>query len=349
MQNSFTKVDETISKNICKFLNFNSLIKIILADLYNYFLFLNVGEKENEKLDILGFSSILIKFKYVSIALEKDLKEYKIKIYENLKQFGAIETNKYFKEYMRSVLIEEKTQIKSEYNNLKINPHQNPKQFDVKQPHKNQVENSIERNQPKNIFESEVKTIETKQPEKESSSGKGGIGSYLISALGFGPEAAEKFNKVNKPQETISNENNRPEGEGSRGEPEMFYDAQKKRWVLRGKIYEDDKPRSSIQEPVREAKPNIKNNYDSSATKNPPSKTTYIPPPKVKLTGSSITQSNQQNNPPKSEESNTTNISTPSKIANPFAANKPGSKLLVKPPQKPNLTNRYTSLVDYDK
>ncbi len=131
----------------------------------------------------------------------------------------------------------------------------------------------------------------------------------------------------------------------------MYFDAQKKRWVLRGQIYDDDNKTSqgSVNQEGKELPPPGLKQVNPSQTVNKP---VCILPPKMSAkptTSSSGTvftpQASQQSQPVKEKSSST--------ITNPFAVIKPATGIqtkpqLAKPPQKPNLTSRYTSIIDYD-
>jgi hypothetical protein len=342
--NNFSHVDQNLCQQFTNFLNFPNVTKILLCDLFNYLLFINVNEKEYLKLNIIAYNSILIKFKYVTISPNKDLKEYKKKIFENLKQFGAIEKNEYFKNYMKNILIDSQefneSNKKIELPTEKINK---PKIEQQNILEKKSVLKNTEAPSEKNIFEKEENVPTQKNASK-------GIGSYLISALGFGPES-EKVNNIKKRDE-INQDQKKSEvdkqNESNTG-PEMYYDSQKKRWVLRGKIYEDESPGQS---PNSQKNENDETNIKTGLEKPSQLGTQILPPPKSKISSTPVPviQKPALKAPEKpTEKQETTNLTNPPpKITNPFDKSLPSNKPQVKAP-KANLTNRYTSYADYNK
>jgi hypothetical protein len=308
---------------------------------------------------MLGFNSILIKFKYISLSSNKsnNFQEYKKKIFENLKQFGAIEKNKYFKDSMRNILLDTK-----DYNNQESNEYKelnNKIQSSTIETNSHTTENKEQHNifqkecDIKNMEEKPVKNIFNKEEKSLVQNNKSkGIGSYLISALGFGPES-EKLNNIKQKEDNIQNQrkNENPKekekNEESNVVPEKYYDSEKKRWVLRGKIFDDESPGQS-----RNTVNNENDETNITGLEMPSQvRACNLPPPKSKIlsTPGILTPMKDQNKQEKSDKPEISNFnSSSSKITNPFS-NPNSSKPIVKAPLKPNLTNRYTSYHDYNK
>lgn len=135
---------------------------------------------------------------------------------------------------------------------------------------------------------------------------------------------------------------------------EMFYDKNLKRWVLRGKIYEDEEDKKAkqatttapIKPPPKITKPQMPPNQNYSSV--PKTSQTIIEQP----INPNLTQ--YSTNPTNNVEQTTPQISQPLKqnlppsknvINNPFG-NTAIKKEPQKMPQKPNLTNRYTNTFD---
>jgi hypothetical protein len=329
------------------------MTKILICDIYNFLLFINVNEQESLKLSMLAFNSILIKFKYISVSPNNsnNFQEYKKKIFENLNQFGAIEKNKYFKDSMKNILLDTKDDNNQESNKkiqlstIETNSltTENKEQHNIFQKEcdiKNMEEKPV-----KNIFDKEKKSLLQNNKSK-------GIGSYLISALGFGPES-EKLNNIKQKEDNIQNQRKieNPKEKEKKEEPnavlEKYYDSEKKRWVLRGKIFDDESPGQS---------PNTLNKENDETNKTgleTPSqvRASILPPPKSKILSTTgiQTPSKDHNNQEKSEKPEISNFNSSSyKITNPFS-NSNSSKPIVKAPPKPNLTNRYANYPDYNK
>jgi hypothetical protein len=107
---------------------------------------------------------------------------------------------------------------------------------------------------------------------------------------------------------------------------EIYYDSVKKRWVLRGKIYDDD---DGNKAPV---------NKEEKKVVIPPKP--IVKPPRL---NNPITPKVEQvvEDKPKDAEPQG------AKINNPFAVNKPPVKKdNIQKPNKPSLANRYSSIVD---
>jgi hypothetical protein len=99
----------------------------------------------------------------------------------------------------------------------------------------------------------------------------------------------------------------------------MYYDQVKKRWVLRGKIYDDEptpQPIETIKEPTSLPKPSV------------------AIPPKISLKPT-INNQIKSDNSSKPEKN---------KISNPFASKKE-TPTTNKPSNQPNLQNRYVNTI----
>jgi hypothetical protein len=145
----------------------------------------------------------------------------------------------------------------------------------------------------------------------------------------------------------------------------MYYDAVKKRWVLRGKIYDDeesDKNNNNHPKPTGlfPEQNTSTNNLSNSSISRPEIKSS-VPPPKFKTNINNANNSTSttnsaiaQSQPTSTDEqfmkkvAATTSLSgAPNKITNPFEIKKPNVNNNSNTKHK-NLTNRYTSIVDYN-
>ena len=303
------------------YLNHPSLEKIFIADVFTYIMFCF-----NDKLpEIIRNSSILLKFKYVQLKLHTRHNDFKVndlgnKIHENIAQFGNYSNNTTFKEYFNTLF-----------------------------PLAKSNETIYKSASSKNNTNNRVNTVpnESNQNKEVKQNKGGGFFSYVSSALGIGG----KGNNDNKQQQTqqrvYTEEEKRMMTEEERwaiehpGEPEYYYDKTLRRYVLRGKIYDDQEEvvqKKKMQEPVKappKAKNIIKpktqedNLYDNSSNKN--------------------IQSNPQiinNNIGGNQQINNNNINgnqQTTKVNNPFGIRKPPPPIQrkVQGPQTSSLTGRY--------
>jgi hypothetical protein len=119
---------------------------------------------------------------------------------------------------------------------------------------------------------------------------------------------------------------------------EIYYDSVKKRWVLRGKIYDDEDDNTTTD--------NSQSNSTASISKvekkevvnppkplvKPPKLTANVAPPKI-------------NKPQEGTQGIVNDENKINKISNPFAASTKKENI-PKPTAKPNLANRYSSIID---
>ena len=339
------------------FLQFPTIEKLLVADIYNFILYTMSSQYKK----VIAKSSILIKYKY-SLVKQNYKKDQRLivlgqKIYENISQFGLISKNNYFKNYIKTSFYNNKNGINSD-NNVQDATYDN-NSTNINNNNNNNNNNNIISNNINNYNKNNINIEETndKKVKKETVSQREnndnvGLFSSLKYAFGFGgSESNNDNNKGGNRQHVLTEEEKKrlsPE-ELWRiehpGEPEYVYDSKLKRYILRGKIYDDQE--EVIQKKEKE-KP-------------------MVPPPKMK-------KPLPQNNPPPSSYSNNNdnnsfigqesnynegnviqnnNISNPSsnKINNPFAAAQ--FKKQPKPPQlnqkqrMNNLHNRYA--VGYNK
>ena len=103
------KNEKFYGKILVNFLQFPSIEKLLIADIYNLILFNSLYKK------VIAKSSILIKYKYTLVKQnykkDQQLVLFGQKIYENMSQFGSISNNNYFKNYFKDLF----------FNNNKIN------------------------------------------------------------------------------------------------------------------------------------------------------------------------------------------------------------------------------------
>jgi len=95
-------------KLITSYIMHPSLVKVFIADLLNYFSYLQTSQDNMHHIKIVGFCSIFIKFKYYllkqisSVGLsEKDIDLGK-RIGDNIKQFCGLANNSYFIEAIKN-------------------------------------------------------------------------------------------------------------------------------------------------------------------------------------------------------------------------------------------------------
>ena len=336
------------------FLQFPTIEKLLVADIYNFILYTMSSQYKK----VIAKSSILIKYKY-SLVKQNYKKDQRLvvlgqKIYENISQFGLISKNNYFKNYIKTSFYNNKNGINAD-NNIKETTYDNNVTNINNNNNNNNINNNNINNYNKNninIDERNDKKVKKETVSQVENNDNGGLFSTLKYAFGFGgSESNNDNNRDGNGQHILTEEEKKrlsPE-ELWRiehpGEPEIVYDPKLKRYILRGKIYDDQE--EVIQKKEKERP--------------------MVPPPKMKKTL-------PQNNPPPSSYSNNNdnnyfngqesnnnegnviqnnNISNPSsnKINNPFAAAQ--FKKQPKPPQlnqkqrMNNLHNRYA--VGYNK
>ena len=101
-----SKSQEDISKEyisiISSYLTHATLIKVFLADIYNYFTYLQVSQENDLQLKLVAFCSIYIKFRYFILkkysysGLTQKDNELAKRILENTKQFGGMANDRPF-------------------------------------------------------------------------------------------------------------------------------------------------------------------------------------------------------------------------------------------------------------
>jgi hypothetical protein len=190
-----------------------------------------------------------------------------------------------------------------------------------------------------------------------------------VSAFGLGSSSkkGEKVEELKKDEEVV---------------PEIYYDSVKKRWVLKGKIYDEEeaKDETNITETVNEKiNDNNNNNSNRNSERNLAStqKTTInkppILPPKVKINKPSTSYTTNQgiNKLPTTNKPlvinnekinlNDSNLPNPlplssktNTITDPFLVKKESTSTKsnssnIRAPPKINLANRYASLLDQNK
>ena len=305
------------------YLNHSSLEKIFIADVFTYIMFCF-----NDKLpEIIRNSSILLKFKYVQLKLHTRHNDFKVndlgnKIHENLTQFGNYSNNVTFKEYFNTLFPLTKSN-ETIYKDVS------------KKDHTTNRVNTVpsENNQKKEV--------------KQNKGGGGGFFSYVSSALGIGGNDSNENKQQQTQQKVYTEEEKRMMTEEERwaiehpGEPEYYYDKTLRRYVLRGKIYDDQEEvvqKKKMQEPVKappKAKGMIKpkaqedNLYDNSSSNNIQSN------PQLSNPNIGGTQQISSNNMSGNQQT--------TKVNNPFGVRKPPPPIQrkVQGPQTSSLTGRY--------
>jgi hypothetical protein len=189
-------------------------------------------------------------------------------------------------------------------------------------------------------------TNESNQNKEVKQNKGGGFFSYVSSALGIGGNGHNDNKQQQTQQRVYTEEEKRMMTEEERwaiehpGEPEYYYDKTLRRYVLRGKIYDDQEEvvqKKKMQEPIKappKAKNMIKpkaqedNLYDNSSNKNIESNPQII---------NNNIGGNQQINNHMSGNQQTT------KVNNPFGVRKPPPPIQrkVQGPQTSSLTGRY--------
>ena len=327
--------EKNYSKIFVSFLQFPNIEKLLIADIFNFTLY----KMSSQYKSIIGKSSILIKYKYTLI-MQNYKKDEKLvllgqKIFENINQFGLISKNNYFQKYLKELFQSNVNISKSFIKNTKENRdyHMN-----------NNVNDNYENKK-------EEKTEENKEENKAINDGQnqGGLFTSIFNAFGMaGKPNADNNNKENE-RKIITEEEKRRMTEEELwelehpDEPEYVYDPKIKRYILRGKIYDDQEEviqKQRIEKPMIPPPKANKKNSDSNNYN------------RQNNSSSNVDFSNQMNNIPSSSNTNPfSNPFTNNRINNPFNSSQ------FQRQQRPsntnqkfkmnNLTNRYA--VGYNK
>lgn len=284
---------------------------------------------------VIAKSSILIKYKYTLLKQnykkDQNLLLFGQKIFQNINQFGLISRNNHFKNYLKDLY------YKKEVNKSEINQNNNNIQ---ENNYNNTNDSKIINNINENIKE------EKKQIINDNNSNQGGIFSTLKYAFGFGGTEQNNVNNDNKGNgPKISEEDKKrmsPEDLWKLehpGEPEIVYDKELKRYILRGKIYNDQEEviqKQNIEKPM--VPPPKSNKFINKRNNNND----------INSNGQDISSNNEGNI---NQMNNNINSNMNNRINNPF--NSSQFKAPPKPPQlnqkqkMSNLMNRYA--VGYNK
>ena len=358
-------------KIFSSYLQFSSIEKVLIADMFNFILFsvsTNLKKIIAKSSILIKYKYLLLRQNYKK---DTNVIELGKKIYENITQFGEIHKNIYFNQYLKDNFYDIGNNITFTSLNKAINNNNNYNNnkniFNNNQHSHNNNENIFDNNnsnnQETNIFDYDDNDYKNKNIINDHNSNNsindnhnlnsnknntnnnknesnGGYFSSFISAFGFGGKSNNEQNSNNNNNNTLSEEEKQKLSPDELwklehpGEPEIVYDPKLKRYILRGKIYDDQE--EVIQKKEKERP--------------------MIPPPKFKKP----VNNNQNNfNENKEEENNLFDVGTNSnnygggnmKINNPFASNQ-----IKKPPKPPtvgkrpgmnNLTKRYA--VGYNK
>ena len=335
------------------FLQFPTIEKLLVADIYNFILYTMSSQYKK----VIAKSSILIKYKY-SLVKQNYKKDQRLivlgqKIYENISQFGLISKNNYFKNYIKSSFYNNKNGINTNNNIQETTYDNNINNNNNKISNNNIINNNINNYNKNNINMDEINDKKEKKEivSQRENNDNGGLFSTLKYAFGFGGSESNNDNRGGNGQNVLTEEEKKrlsPE-ELWRiehpGEPEIVYDPILKRYILRGKIYNDQE--EVIQKKEKERP--------------------MVPPPKMKKPlpqnnpPTSSYSNNNDNNYSNGQESNynegniiqNNNLSNPTnnKINNPFAAaqfkKQPKPPKLNQKQRMNNLHNRYA--VGYNK
>ena len=224
------------------FLQFPSIEKVIIADIFNFIIF-TASPKKCKK--IIAKSSILIKYKFSLIKQnnkpDKNLLILNQKIYENIHQFGSISKNNYFINHLKEFSSNKKLNISTQNNSTNNSNTNNP---------------VLE----ENIFQKNIKSQNINRPEQVQQ--QGGLFSKLISAIGFG---GNEINNNNITENKLSEESNKRTNQNSNSEHPIQkgveFDHVLKRWKINGVIPEDPEEvvqKKEMEKPVI-APPKAKN------------------------------------------------------------------------------------------
>jgi len=225
------------------FLQFPSIEKIIIADIFNFIIF-TASPKKCKK--IIAKSSILIKYKFSLIKQnnkpDKNLLILNQKIYENIHQFGSISKNNYFINHLKEFSSNKKLNISTQNNSTNNSNTNNP---------------VLE----ENIFQKNNKSQNINRPEQVQQ--QGGLFSKIISAIGFGGNEINNNNNIT--ENKLSEESNKRINQNSNSEHPIQkgieYDPVLKRYKLNGVIPEDPEEvvqKKEMEKPVI-APPKAKN------------------------------------------------------------------------------------------
>jgi hypothetical protein len=225
------------------FLQFPSIEKIIIADIFNFIIF-TASPKKCKK--IIAKSSILIKYKFSLIKQnnkpDKNLLILNQKIYENIHQFGSISKNNYFINHLKEFSSNKKLNISTQNNSTNNSNTNNP---------------VLE----ENIFQKNIKSQNINRPEQVQQ--QGGLLSKFISAIGFGGNEINNNNNIT--ENKLSEESNKRINQNSNSEHPIQkgieYDPVLKRYKLNGVIPEDPEEvvqKKEMEKPVI-APPKAKN------------------------------------------------------------------------------------------
>ena len=225
------------------FLQFPSIEKIIIADIFNFIIF-TASPKKCKK--IIAKSSILIKYKFSLIKQnnkpDKNLLILNQKIYENIHQFGSISKNNYFINHLKEFSSNKKLNISTQNNSTNNSNTNNP---------------VLE----ENIFQKNIKSQNINRPEQIQQ--QGGFISKIISAIGFGGNEINNNNNIT--ENKLSEESNKRTNQNSNSEHPIQkgveFDHVLKRWKINGVIPEDPEEvvqKKEMEKPVI-APPKAKN------------------------------------------------------------------------------------------
>ena len=312
--------EKYFGKIVISFLQFVTIEKLLIADIYNFILFTVSSQVKN----VVAKSSILIKYKYTLLKQnykkDQNLLLLGQKIYENIKQFGLISKNNYFRNYIKD----------SFYNNNNKN---------LSEINRNNYNNNIQENNTINNINLNYRNNKSKEnyikKEKDNenngggSSNEGGIFSTLKNALFGSNESNNDNNKgfVEQDKKVAQVDQEHPEGV-----PEIEYDPVLKRYKLYGKIYDDQE---EVIQKKRLEKPMV-----------PPPKSEKYRNSKKDEPSPSFDEGQNTPNDETNKQMNYNNpFSTSNKINNPFSSTqtKNPPKIPQNNPKKRmfNLANRY--------
>ena len=208
------------------FLQFPTIDKIIIADIYNFILF--TASSKFKK--VIAKSSILIKYKYSLLKQnnnpENNLLTLNKKIFENIHQFGSISKNPLFINHLK--------EFSTKKLSLNISPKKTPSPKSEEEP---------------NIFQKPQVNKNPNTKKREEPQQQKGLFSAFINAFGFGgsDDSNNNSNKISEEDKKRMTPSELWKLEHP-GQPEIEYDPVLKRYKLRGIIYDDQEEVKTKQE-----------------------------------------------------------------------------------------------------
>ena len=107
--NFFIENSKNYTDSLTNYLQFNNYFRLLISDVFNYLLFNKTSDAEKEKLNSVGYCSILIKLKFFlmkiqSNSMDEKMKEFGERIIENIGQLGKYSQNENFINFLKDLL-----------------------------------------------------------------------------------------------------------------------------------------------------------------------------------------------------------------------------------------------------